>query len=83
MQRIQQMLGRESEQQPRTMELNPAHPLITALARRAAASADDQIVAAAAEQLYDNALLLEGLHQNPAGMVPRIQRLLEAAARAG
>ncbi len=83
MQRIQQMLGRESEPQPRVMELNPAHPLIVALAQRAAADEADPIVAAAAEQLYDNALLLEGLHQNPAGMVPRIQRLLEAAARSG
>lgn len=82
MQRIQQMLGRESAPQPRVLELNPAHPLIVALAKRAGASADDPIVAAAAEQLYDNALLLEGLHQNPATMVPRILRLLEAAARA-
>ena len=81
MQRIQQMLGRENEPQPRVMELNTSHPLIAALAHRAAADAADPIVAAAAEQLYDNALLLEGLHQNPAGMVPRIQRLLEAAAR--
>ncbi len=81
MQRIQQMLGRESAPQPRVLELNPAHPLITALARRAAADAADPVVAAAAEQLYDNALLLEGLHQNPALMVPRIQKLIEAAAR--
>jgi molecular chaperone HtpG len=81
MQRIQQMLGRESEQRPRIMELNPAHPLVAALAERAAANADDPIVGAVAEQLYDNALLLEGLHQNPASMVPRIQQLLEAAAK--
>jgi len=82
MQRIQQLLGREAEQQTRIMELNPGHPLVAALARRAAADPDDAIVAAAAEQLYDNALLLEGLHQNPAAMVPRLLRLLEAAAGA-
>jgi molecular chaperone HtpG len=63
------------------LELNPTHPLIAALAARAADDADDAVVAAAAEQLYDNALLLEGLHQNPAAMVPRILTLLEAAAR--
>jgi hypothetical protein len=34
------------------------------------------------EQLYENALLLEGLHPNPAGMVPRVQQLLEQAAAA-
>ncbi|NNJ12688.1 molecular chaperone HtpG [Chloroflexales bacterium ZM16-3] len=83
MQRIQQMLGRESEPLPRVLELNPSHPLITSLARRAAADQADPIIAAVAEQLYDNALLLEGLHQNPATMVPRIQRLLEAAASMG
>lgn len=33
------------------------------------------------EQLYENALLLEGLHPNPADMVGRIQALMEAAAR--
>ncbi|NTW04327.1 MAG: molecular chaperone HtpG, partial [Oscillochloris sp.] len=81
MQRIQQMLGRESELKPRVLELNPAHPLIVSLAQRAATNTADPIVAAVAEQLFDNALLLEGLHQNPATMVPRIQRLLEAAAR--
>lgn len=83
MQRIQQLLGRETEQQPRVMELNPGHPLIAALARRVAANPDDEVVTAAAEQLYDNALLLEGLHQNPAAMVPRLLKLLEAAATAG
>jgi molecular chaperone HtpG len=81
MDRIQQMLGRESTPRPRVLELNPTHPLIAALAARAADDADDAVVAAAAEQLYDNALLLEGLHQNPAAMVPRILTLLEAAAR--
>jgi molecular chaperone HtpG len=31
--------------------------------------------------LYDNGLLLEGLHPNPAEMVGRIQALMEAASR--
>jgi molecular chaperone HtpG len=81
MQRIQQLLGRESIPTPRFLELNRSHPLVMHLAQRAVANADDPIVAASAEQLYDNALLLEGLHTNPAAMVPRIYELLEAAAR--
>ena len=80
MQRIQQLLGRESEEQPRILELNPGHPLVAALARRVEADADDPVVTASLEQLYDNALLLEGLHQNPAAMVPRLLKLMEAAA---
>ena len=31
------------------------------------------------EQLYESALLMEGIHPNPANMVPRIQQLLELA----
>jgi len=82
MQRIQQLLGREAEQpSPRVLELNPAHPLVAALARRAEANADDELLSATLEQLYDNALLLEGMHQNPATMVPRLLKLMEAAAR--
>jgi HSP90 family molecular chaperone len=81
MQRIQQMLGREAEPAARILELNPASDLVAALARRFEADADDAVAAAAVEQLYDNALLIEGLHQNPSAMVPRIMKLIEAATR--
>lgn len=81
MQRVQHLLGRDSTLSPRILELNRAHALVAHLAERAAANADDPVIAASAEQLYDNALLLEGLHPNPAAMVPRIQQLIEAAAR--
>lgn len=81
LQRIQQILGRDTQEHARMMELNRAHPLVVALANRLHANANDPIVAAAAEQIYDNALLLEGVHTNPASMVPRIQQLIEAAAR--
>jgi molecular chaperone HtpG len=80
MDRIQQLLGRENEQRPRVLELNTAHSLVAALGRRATANPNDPLIAAAAEQLYDNALLLEGMHTNPASMVPRILKILEAAA---
>ncbi|GAB4434761.1 MAG: molecular chaperone HtpG [Chloroflexi bacterium OHK40] len=79
MQRINQLLGREAEQQPRILELNPGHGLVAALARRVEANPDDEVVTATLEQLYDNALLIEGLHQNPATMVPRLLKLMEAA----
>jgi molecular chaperone HtpG len=81
MQRIQQVLGRETEQTRRILELNPASELVAALARRVEANAEDALTAVVIEQLYDNELLLEGLHQNPATMVPRIMQLLAAAVR--
>ncbi len=80
-QRIQHLLGQETKIAPRILELNRAHPLIANLTQRAVADADAPLVAASAEQLYDNALLLEGLHPNPATMVPRIQAILEAACK--
>jgi molecular chaperone HtpG len=82
MQRIQRLLGQETTMQPRILELNRSHPLIAQLVQRINADAADPVTAAIAEQIYDNALLLEGLHSNPAGMVSRIQSLIEAAARA-
>ncbi len=81
MQRIQQVLGQDVPLPPRILELNRAHPLIVNLAQRVAANPDDELTGAIAEQLYDNALLLEGLHTNPASMVSRIQTLIEAAAK--
>jgi molecular chaperone HtpG len=82
MQRIQRMLGQEASIAPRILELNRSHPLVARLAERTNANADDPITAAIVEQLYDNALLLEGIHENPAGMLSRLQTLIEAAARA-
>jgi len=34
------------------------------------------------EQPYENALLIEGLHPNPATMISRVQALMERAAAA-
>lgn len=79
MQRIQHLLGREVEMSPRILELNRSHPIIVGMARRVEARANDPIVASGIEQLYDNTLLLEGLHTSPAAMVPRLQALIEAA----
>lgn len=81
MSRIQHLLGQESQLEPRALELNRGHPLIASLAERVTRNADDPLVLATAEQLYDNALLLEGLLTNPAAMVPRIESLLTAAVQ--
>jgi molecular chaperone HtpG len=80
MQRLNRMLGRESETPKRIFELNRAHPLVANMAAIAQARPDDPLLQAMVEQLYDSGLLLEGLHPNPASMVGRIQQLIEAAA---
>jgi len=63
------------------LEINRQHPLIQNLAHLVTAQPDNAVVDATIEQLFENLLLLEGLHPNPAQMVPRIQTLLEAATK--
>lgn len=79
--RLRRFLGEEAELPPMILELNRRHPLIRNLADRVVSPTEDHLVELTIEQLFDNLLLLEGLHPNPAGMVPRIQTLIEAAAR--
>jgi hypothetical protein len=41
----------------------------------------DALIDQCIEQLYENDLLIEGIHPNPAGMISRIQAFMEAAAQ--
>jgi molecular chaperone HtpG len=47
------------------------------MVRLAGLPQDSPIAALVAEQVFENALLVEGLHPHPAGMVDRIQQLME------
>ncbi len=76
---VRRLIEQDYEAAPRILELNVHHPLIRGLAERVAQQPDDPLIELAIEQLYDNLLLLEGLHPQPAAMVPRLQKLLEAA----
>lgn len=79
LQRVRRLIEQEYQVPKKILELNRGHPLIQNLARRLAERPDEALVDMAVRQLFDNALLLEGLHPNPADMTPRIQALLEAA----
>jgi molecular chaperone HtpG len=79
MQRVQRLLNRDYQVTPAVLELNRSHPLIRNLAQLHDARPDAPLAMLIVEQLYDSALLLDGLHPNPAQMVPRIQQLMEAA----
>jgi molecular chaperone HtpG len=81
MARIQRMLEQGYKVPARILELNRGHALIADLARLIEQGGNENITSALIEQLYDNALLVEGLHPNPADMVARIEALMEAAAR--
>ncbi len=81
MARIQRMLNQDYKVPEKMIEINRAHPLIVDLAAMVEQNNNPELSKALIEQLYDNALLVEGLHPNPSDMVTRLQTLMEAAAR--
>lgn len=76
MQRVYRLLNREFEAPAQTLEINPRHPLLRSLS---AQPQDSPVIALIIEQIYEDALLIEGLHPDPAGMVERIQKLMAVA----
>jgi len=76
MQRVYRLMDRDYVVPKKVLELNPRHPILTKLS---AFPADDEISKTIIEQIYESALLIEGLHPDPASMLPRIQELMEKA----
>ena len=76
MQRVYRMLNRDFEAPKKVLELNPRHPILVGLNNQ---PADSPLGALIIEQIYEDALLIEGLHPDPASMITRIQKLIEAA----
>jgi len=81
MQRVKRLLGQDYEIPKKIREINRGHQLIADMAALAQSKQNDALLDASIQQLYESALLLEGLLPNPAEMVPRIQQLMEAALR--
>jgi molecular chaperone HtpG len=80
MDRISRLLRENYEVPKRILEVNRNHPLIANLAQVVTDKPDSELVKLAIEQLYESALVQEGLHPNPAEMLPRIQQLMALAA---
>jgi molecular chaperone HtpG len=83
MSRVYRMLGQEFETPKRILEINRGHPIIGNLARLVSETPEVEIIDPTIEQLFENQLLMEGLHPNPTDMIPRIQQLMEAATSRG
>ncbi|MBI3242445.1 MAG: molecular chaperone HtpG [Chloroflexi bacterium] len=79
--RIQRLLNKDFEMPKRVLEINRRHGLIRRLAEMAAQPESEPLLTACIDQLFESSLLIEGLHPNPAEMLPRIQQLMEAAVR--
>ena len=81
LQRVRRFLDQQYEMPKKILEINPASPLLAGLAARVRQAPADPTINLVIEQLFDSALLQEGLLPNPADMVGRIQQLMEAAVR--
>ncbi|MBI4670437.1 MAG: molecular chaperone HtpG [Chloroflexi bacterium] len=77
--RLNRYFDKEYKVPKKIMELNRNHPLIANLARTLHDKPGAELIDLTIEQLYDSALVQEGLHPNPVEMLPRIQKLMELA----
>ncbi|MBK8251811.1 MAG: molecular chaperone HtpG [Polyangiaceae bacterium] len=82
MERILRMVDQESTERKRILELNPTHPIIKNLAALAAKEPDSERVKTWSQLLFDQALLAEGVVEDPATLVRRIQDLLTQVSSA-
>ena len=76
LQRVYRMLNKEYEVPQKVLEINPNHPIIQ---KFSGLPADSPLNVLIIEQVYEDALLIEGLHPDPASMIERIQELMEKA----
>jgi len=76
MQRVYRLLNKEFDVPKKVLELNPAHPILVGLY---GLNEDDPLGKLLIEQVYEDALLIEGLHPDPASMIARIQEIMQRA----
>jgi molecular chaperone HtpG len=77
--RINRLLDRDYELPVKILELNPRHPLMHNLSQMVANAPQNPLINAVAEQVFETALLQDGIHPDPAAMANRLTLLMEAA----
>jgi molecular chaperone HtpG len=75
-QRVYKMMDKTFEMPKKVLELNPRHPILKRLADLPEGDPKFDLIAT---QLYENTLLIEGLHPDPVSMISRIQALMTEA----
>ncbi len=76
LQRVYKYIGKEYEIPKKILELNPVHHILMGLSKLDPSS---ELQTAIIEQIYDSALLVEGLHPDPSSIAARVQQIIEAA----
>ncbi len=77
--RINRLLDRDYELPVKILELNPRHPLMHNLTRLLTTTDSAPLIDAVIEQVFETALLQDGIHPDPASMADRLTLLMQAA----
>lgn len=80
--RILKMMDEKTSESKRILEINPTHPIVINLSTLAARDPSSANVKAWSELLFDQALLAEGVVQDPAALVKKLQDLLTQVSAA-
>ncbi len=78
MQKAYRYLQKEFDSPQKILEINPSHPIIKNLAGIKGINPVRELVI---EQLYENALISEGVQPNSADLVKRVNKIIEAALK--
>lgn len=77
--RINRLLDREYQLPVKILELNPRHPLLHNLSGMLGSNTNNPLINVVIEQVFETALLQDGIHPDPAAMANRLQLLMQAA----
>lgn len=80
MQKILRMTNKEMAPQKKIMEINPDHKLTRNLLKVFKADSNDDYIINVTEQLYESALLQEGMLEDPHNLVKRMNKILEQSS---
>ena len=77
--RVNRLLDRDVELPVKMLELNPRHPLMHNLSTMIERTPENSLINVVIEQVFETALLQDGIHPDPAAMADRLTLLMEAA----
>ena len=77
--RINRLMDKDYELPVKALELNSRHPLMHNLSGLVANGGDTALVDAVVEQVFETALLQDGIHPDPSSMAARLTLLMQAA----
>ncbi|MEO1288774.1 MAG: molecular chaperone HtpG, partial [Chloroflexota bacterium] len=79
MYRINRLLDKDYQLPVKALELNPRHPLLHNVTNLLQGNGDNPLIDVVIEQVFETALLQDGIHPDPAAMADRLTALMQAA----